>query len=375
MRQARFEEGKSVDVPQYLRDSGNSEAADQWEKMSELHKDKFKKARLIARVAKFEEGKSVDVPEYLRSKGNPEAAKDWEDNTEKYGDKFKMARAVAAKFEEGKSVDVPEYLRDAGNEQAAKEWEEMNKIHGDNFKKAGFLNKTAGEAFMAREGLDAETVRSGNGAMLYRLDPAQGFSHFYEMKIVQQGSRWLLKRLWGDLRDAAGSEHVTAKDEVFHSAEGAQAALKAIWAGKEQQGFVDAFGPKHEDPFGVKLPMGQYPEGLDRTIGFGGKTLPEVTLEPQLKGVRTQVQQAYEQVQRGDSLELISQSLQSAERILKSMEQGNLGGMSSKLLEKLTPISRMVQEFDIQPISGVQLAMSLSRFLAELGEYFPSAHF
>jgi hypothetical protein len=43
-------------------------------------------------LARFEEGKSVDVPKYLREKGNPEAAEEWEQNVEEYGDKFKTAR-------------------------------------------------------------------------------------------------------------------------------------------------------------------------------------------------------------------------------------------------------------------------------------------
>ena len=41
---ARFEEGKSVDVPAYLREHGNPDAADQWEAMNEEHGDNFKEA-------------------------------------------------------------------------------------------------------------------------------------------------------------------------------------------------------------------------------------------------------------------------------------------------------------------------------------------
>lgn len=41
-REARFEEGKSVDVEKWLRDRGNEEAADDWKKFNEEHRDKFK---------------------------------------------------------------------------------------------------------------------------------------------------------------------------------------------------------------------------------------------------------------------------------------------------------------------------------------------
>ena len=43
LRQARFEEGVSVDVPKYLREHGNPEAAEDWVDMNEEHKDEFKK--------------------------------------------------------------------------------------------------------------------------------------------------------------------------------------------------------------------------------------------------------------------------------------------------------------------------------------------
>lgn len=43
--EAKFPKGKSVSVPAYLREHGNSEAAEEWEKMNEEHGDKFKTAR------------------------------------------------------------------------------------------------------------------------------------------------------------------------------------------------------------------------------------------------------------------------------------------------------------------------------------------
>lgn len=45
-------------------------------------------------TAKFEEGKSVDVPKYLEEHGNPEAAKEWVEQNEANRDKFKTAGVV-----------------------------------------------------------------------------------------------------------------------------------------------------------------------------------------------------------------------------------------------------------------------------------------
>lgn len=42
-------------------------------------------------MAKFEEGKSVDVPKYLEEHGNPEAAKEWIEQNEAHKDQFKTA--------------------------------------------------------------------------------------------------------------------------------------------------------------------------------------------------------------------------------------------------------------------------------------------
>lgn len=50
MKKARFPEGESVDVPAYLREHGNPEAADQWEAMNEEYGDKLKTAALKKKV-------------------------------------------------------------------------------------------------------------------------------------------------------------------------------------------------------------------------------------------------------------------------------------------------------------------------------------
>lgn len=87
---ARFEEGISVDVEQWLRDRGNHDAADDWAANTEKYKDKFKEASR-SRKARFEEGTSVDVEQWLRDRGDNAAADEWAANTEKYKDKFKEA--------------------------------------------------------------------------------------------------------------------------------------------------------------------------------------------------------------------------------------------------------------------------------------------
>lgn len=419
MRTARFEEGKSVNVPEYLRDAGNPEAAEQWEKMNELHGDRFKTARmkLIARVARFEEGESVDVPEYLRDAGNPEAAKEWEDNTEEYGDKFKTANYPGAKNPWGLSLRDPQVVP-ASQEitkavDRAKRYLSSVYSKGDpsdiayqmvlpvlhkfesaidgpatstEIKKAledhianlpglqryGSTKTAAGKPHLSREGLDKESVRSGNGAMLYFIDADKNHSKFYEMLIAPQGPQFLLKRRWGALTDQNGGK-VAMKDEVFPNEQAAQRALATIKLEKTRKGYIDAFGPKHEMN-GRKLPMGEYPVGLDRQVGFGWGTQSVVKVLPQLKAVLTQVQQAYQQMERGSSLEMISASIQSAERALKALERNDEGSMIAKLLEQITPVSRMIQEADPDMQNDVKLTLALNRFINYLTKQLSVAH-
>lgn len=51
--------------------------------------DPTRRALLDALTAKFPAGESVDVPEYLRDHGNPDAANEWEAMNEKYKDVVK----------------------------------------------------------------------------------------------------------------------------------------------------------------------------------------------------------------------------------------------------------------------------------------------
>jgi uncharacterized protein YidB (DUF937 family) len=64
--------------------------------------------RLAQKSAKFEEGKSVDVPKYLRDHDNPQGAEDWKEENEKNKDNFKKA---SIRFEELEKA-FPELLEE-----------------------------------------------------------------------------------------------------------------------------------------------------------------------------------------------------------------------------------------------------------------------
>jgi len=104
----------------------------------------------LQRLARFPKGKPVNVPNYLRDHGNPEAADKWEEMNDEYGDKFKEAGAleqlkalakkgcncgasgedgVLSRFDEGESADPTENM----SEEDAKKWRLQNLQHRDQF--------------------------------------------------------------------------------------------------------------------------------------------------------------------------------------------------------------------------------------------------
>lgn len=76
---ARFPEGKDVDVPAYLREHGNPEAADRWETEHKKHQDLLKQARTKTATKGFplealveREAKSLGLPNWQKAKMTPQ---------------------------------------------------------------------------------------------------------------------------------------------------------------------------------------------------------------------------------------------------------------------------------------------------------------
>lgn len=66
-------------------------------------------------TAKFEAGKSVDVPKYLEDHGNPEAAKEWVEQNEAHKDQFKTAGAKPQKFVNNRDIAEAVQTLDIGD--------------------------------------------------------------------------------------------------------------------------------------------------------------------------------------------------------------------------------------------------------------------
>ncbi|MFA6234293.1 MAG: DUF2958 domain-containing protein [Bacteroidota bacterium] len=87
-KEARFEEGVSVDVPKYLKEHGNPDAAEDWIAMNEEHGDKFKTAadetldELVKDASMSDQWGPVVKALSKLKRTDPKSAQEWEDEIE-----------------------------------------------------------------------------------------------------------------------------------------------------------------------------------------------------------------------------------------------------------------------------------------------------
>jgi predicted DNA-binding WGR domain protein len=117
---------------------------------------------------------------------------------------------------------------------------------------------------MLSRGLTKKKVKDGQASMLYKIDSGKNQSKYYEMLIVrkERGIGYTLIKRYGRLGDRF--REIT---EDFKNLAGAQFELQKVEQSKIKKGYISAYGDYHRAPDGKKLPMGQYPVGLDTNPG------------------------------------------------------------------------------------------------------------
>lgn len=113
---AKFEAGKSVDVPKYLEEHGNPEAAKEWVEQNEANADQFKTAADALEAAwgaTLAEDAGV-VAEGCPDNLDAEGCAEWEANTDKYKDVVKdLHKSATSKVAVGDiPADVERYVED-----------------------------------------------------------------------------------------------------------------------------------------------------------------------------------------------------------------------------------------------------------------------
>ena len=177
---------------------------------------------------------------------------------------------------------------------------------------------TLGDVTLAR-------YRQGEAAMMYFIDAEKNHSKFYEMSVVPDDvhpGMFTLKKRWGALTDAAGPGRVVVGDETNLTYEAAIRGLATHAASKLRKGYKDAFKSR---------PVGQYPVGLSRTVGFGWGTQSATTCVPQLRQLQQDIDAALVAGDLGD-LDVLQIRLEEAERIVNSLERSSMAAEIAKHL-------------------------------------------
>ena len=155
----------------------------------------------------------------------------------------------------------------------------------------GLIRVAAGRPYMPEVTL--KKYRDGEAFMAYMIDAARNKSKFYEMAVVPDNyGAYTLKKLWG----ALGPTGHKAKKEVGLEYDEALRLLKRHGRGKLRKGYQDAFKSR---------PLGQYPVGLDRNVGFGWSTQGIVQCVPALRNMVGLINMAMDEATAGDAPDLL----------------------------------------------------------------------
>jgi predicted DNA-binding WGR domain protein len=227
---------------------------------------------------------------------------------------------------------------------------------------ASLTVKLASRPMLQPLGLNERAVREGMASMLYFIDGSRNHSKFYEMLIVPSttGTYTLIKK-WGALTDSPLTGNTPEKIEDFVSLQKAQAMLSKTYREKVGKGYVDAFNPRmHVSPMnGEKLPEGQYPVGLKRSVGFGWGTQSATQCIPSLRNLAEKIDAALNEMGEGSDLLMLLADLEDAQNLIKRLmtnpdavasgTNDSLGDILNKALS--TPIKR-VRLLEKLPVMG-----------------------
>ena len=241
-----------------------------------------------------------------------------------------------------------------------------------NFEKLALLRRVAHLPTLAPLGLDKDTVRQGRGFMTYKIDRDANNSKFYEGLIVGGGSLGVKVIVrWGALTDSGETGKIEGarfdNDPRYEARnlDGAKKILAKIYKTRMAHGYKDAFGPDHVSPIdGKKLPMGQYPVGLTRQVGFGWGTQSITQCVPALHQLTDQLASALRATSQKEATADIKVKLEATNALLNALTHADssmaskLKGAIGKVLRRLEGSPRFLPDPD-----GVQLARELKTII------------
>ena len=209
--------------------------------------------------------------------------------------------------------------------------------------------KIAHQPLLKARGLDKGTVRNGHAFMVYKVDPNSHNSKFYEGLIVDDEGGYRVIRRWGALTDSGETGRVDGgkfdQDPrfVFEDAYSASKELNKHLRNRLNHGYVSAFDNKHRTPDGKALPMGQYPVGLTREVGFGWGTQSVTFCIPGLRQLEVALQEAREEIADTGRSEAVKEHLLEAQNLIRNVAHAD-STMGQKLMRAMGKPFRRVNE-------------------------------
>jgi predicted DNA-binding WGR domain protein len=183
---------------------------------------------------------------------------------------------------------------------------------------------------LAVEGLTLAAHRAGMAHMLFFIDAVKNHSKGYEMLIAPDPSApgmFMLVREWGALAER-GKDRFDRKVMPGLTLQQAQREMNKLYSEKVGKGYKDAFKAQ---------PVGQYPVGLSREVGFGWGTQAITSCVPAL---HTLVGVISEAVQAGDynDAAALAEELDKAKGLVGQLESS----MAREVMKRLNgPLSRL----------------------------------
>ena len=188
----------------------------------------------------------------------------------------------------------------------------------------GLTKTAAGKPYMPE--VTRQKYREGEAFMAYYIDQAKNHSKFYEMAVVpdRMGTH-TLKKLWG----AMGQGRQQSKNQDGLDYDQALRLLAKHGQAKLRKGYKDAFKTQ---------PVGQYPVGLDREVGFGWGTQEIVGCVPALRDMATLIDTALAEIRADDAPDLLL-ALEGMAGLLSDFPRSD---MSKQVATRLrAPLARM----------------------------------
>ena len=201
-------------------------------------------------------------------------------------------------------------------------------------------------------------LRDGHAFMTYKIDAAKNNSKFYEGKIQQAADgTWSFLKRWGALTDK-GANHPRVDGEKYdkHGLTESQ-ALRMLAKEKAKR-----LGPRGYSDAMKSRPVGQYPVGLDRTVGFGWGTQEITKCVPALRSISEQIVTALAEVQQDDAGDLVL-ALEGIAALVSDLPSSS---MAKEIAKKLRPpVQRMKKNprFIDDPNRTTKELMTLKRYI------------